>query len=376
VPDAVDDAAKDAAKDAAEETVEDADLQRPFVDFSTTAMPRAPLYAALSHVVARDPELSRLLEHAPATQRLPVLLFACVHELLLEQPADELAQWYPNLTSSHRDPNDDRLEGMFRSFVASNLDRLALLLGSRTTQTNEVGRCGFLLPALGLLADDVGALGVLDVGASGGLNLLLDHYEYRYRSAAGTTQRVGGPSAVRIDVETTGAVPVPTSMPTIVARCGVDRQPIDVTRHEEARWLEACVWPDQAERFHRLVAAIDIAREHPPEVLRGDAVTALATGIERVGASAHPVVTNSWVLNYLTSRQRIAYLDELERIGHQRDLSWVYAEAPDRIPELPVSPDPKGDDRTVLTMVRWRRGQRIVEHLATVHPHGFWMHWR
>ena len=31
-----------------------------------------------------------------------------------------------------------------------------------------------------LLADEVGPLGHLDVGASGGLNLLLDQYEYRY----------------------------------------------------------------------------------------------------------------------------------------------------------------------------------------------------
>jgi hypothetical protein len=27
-------------------------------------------------------------------------------------------------------------------------------------------------------------------------------------------------------------------------------------------------------------------------------------------------------------------------------------------------------------MVRWRNGERFVDHLATVHPHGFWMQWR
>ena len=32
--------------------------------------------------------------------------------------------------------------------------------------------------------------------------------------------------------------------------------------------------------------------------------------------------------------------------------------------------------RSVLSMVRWRDGKRSVAHLATVHPHGFWMHWR
>jgi hypothetical protein len=362
--------------DPDDDVPDDSDLQRPFAEFSTTASPRAPLYAALSRVVADDPALFGLLRHAPSTQRLPVLLFACVHELLIEQPDDELARWYPNLTDDPCDPADPELAAVFRTFIGANIDRLAHLLAIRTTQTNEVGRCGSLLPALGLLAEDVGPLGMLDVGASGGLNLLLDHYEYGYRSADGATRHVGGPSPVRIDVDTTGAVPVPASMPVIAARSGVDQRPIDVTDREQANWLEACVWPDQADRFHRLVAAIGIARERPPEVVAGDAVTSLAAGVARVGMSAHPVVTNTWVLNYLTSQQRVAYFAELERIGGERDLSWVYAEAPALVPELPNSPDPKGADRTVLSMVRWRNGERIVDHLATVHPHGFWMNWR
>jgi hypothetical protein len=362
--------------DPADVLVDDAELQRPFVEFSATASPRAPLYAELAQVVAEDPASYRLLRHAPPTQRLPVLLFACVHELLIEQPTDELASWYPNLTVDHRRADEAGLAEAFRSFVDAHRDRLAQLLATRTTQTNEVGRCGSLLPALGLLAQDVGPLGLLDVGASGGLNLLLDRYEYRYRSADGATTRVGGPSTVRIDVDTTGAVAVPAAMPTIVARSGIDQRPIDVTDAEEATWLEACVWPDQADRFHRLVAAIGIAQQFPPDLVEGDAVTSLAAGIARVGTSAHPVVTNSWVLNYLTSAQRVAYLAELERIGAERDLSWVYAEAPARIPELPNAPDQRDDDLTVLSMVRWRGGERIVDHLATVHPHGFWMHWR
>ncbi len=149
-----------------------------------------------------------------------------------------------------------------------------------------------------------------------------------------------------------------------------------MTDDDEAHWLEACVWPDQADRFHRLVAAIELARATPPELLAGDAVTSLAPAIERIGTHAHPVVTNSWVLNYLTPDQRIAYLGELDRVGAERDLSWVYAEAPAHIPELPNAPDPKSAHLTVLSMVRWRNGERHVDHLATVHPHGFWMHWR
>lgn len=352
------------------------DLAQRFADFSTTAHPRAPLYAALSTAIARDPALSGLLRYAPETQQLPVLLFACIHALLLDEPDHELAQWYPNLTTDHRSPTEPSLVRTFERFVDEHGTRLRHLLSTRTTQTNEVGRCGLFLPVFGLLADEVGPLAHLDIGASGGLNLLLDRFQYRYTSDTGITQAVGGPSAVVVSVGTTGNVPVPSTMPTIVARCGVDRQPIDVTDDAEARWLEACVWPDQSERFHRLVAAIEIARSAPPELLVGDAITSLAPAIDRVATNGHPVVTNSWVLNYLTSEARFAYLAELDRIGAERDVSWVYAEAPALIPELPTGPDPKDPHRTVLSMVRWRNGERLVDHLATCHPHGFWMHWR
>lgn len=352
------------------------DLAQHFAAFSSSAHPRAPLYVALSSAIARDPALVGLLRYAPETQRLPVLLFACIHALILDEPDHELAQWYPNLTTDHRAPTEQSLVPTFERFVEEHGDRLRHLLATRTTQTNEVGRCGLLLPAFAVLSDEVGPLAHLDIGASGGLNLLLDRFQYRYTAGTGITQVVGGPSAVVVSVGTTGAVPVPSTMPTIVARCGVDRQPIDVTDEAEARWLEACVWPDQPERFHRLVAAIEIARSAPPELLVGDAVASLAPAIARLGADAHPVVTNSWVLNYLTPEARIAYLAELDRIGADRDVSWVYAEAPALIPELPTGPDPKDPHRTVLSMVRWRNGDRLVDHLATCHPHGFWMHWR
>lgn len=354
----------------------DIEMKRHFAASATTSLPRAPLYAALSAGISRDPELYRLLLHAPATQRLPVLLFACVHDLLLGDPHQELARWYPNLTSSPRPPNDGSLMPTFKRFVEAHAGRLRTLLATRTTQTNEVGRCAIFLPAFGLLAGEVGPLGHLDVGASGGLNLLADHYEYHYESRDGTVTTVGRPSSVVLHTATTGALPVPGALPVIASRCGVDQRPIDVTDDDEAHWLEACVWPDQPDRFHRLVAAIEIARRSPPEILAGDAVASLAPAIERIGSTAHPVVTNSWVLNYLTSQARVAYLAELERIGAERDLSWVYAEAPALIPELPTGPDTADAHRTVLSMVRWRNGECRIDHLATCHPHGFWIHWR
>jgi hypothetical protein len=359
-----------------DDSPDDPVLARQFAAFEATARTRAPLYAALAAGIARDRALSGLLASAPPTQRMPVLLLAAVHDLLLEDPDHDLASWYPNLTAQPRPPDDPNLMPTFAAFVAERSERLERLISTRTTQTNEVGRSGFLLPALGIVAGEVGPLSVIDVGTSGGLNLLLDRFEYRYATAAGTTTTLGGPSTVVIDVDVTGSVPVPAALPTIVARRGVDLDPIDVSDQSQARWLEACVWPDQADRFHRLVAAIGVARDHPPEIVTGHAVSTVRRVVEEVATAGHPVVMNTWVLNYFTAADRLAYLAELEGIGSERDLSWIYAEAPSLVPELPTSPDPKGPDRTVLSLARWRRGIRTVEHLATVHPHGFWIHWR
>ena len=363
----------DRADDVAQRA-DDAELLEHFSAFARSAHPRAPLYSALSALAARDAQVAAILHHAPPPERVPVLFFAAVHALLLDEPDAELAQWYRNLTADPRSPTERSLGVVFHRFVSAHRAELEHLVATRTTQTNEVGRCSFLLPALGLLASEVGPIGHLDVGASGGLNLLLDRYEYRYRSD-GSEHSVGGPSAVVLASDVRGDMPVPRALPEIATRCGIDRRPIDVTDPVEAQWLEACVWPDQVDRFRRLVAAIELARELPPELLAGDAVSSLRPAIDRVGASAHPVVTNSWVLNYLTPAGRIDYLAELDAIGAERDLSWVYAEAPALIPELPNEPDPIDAHRTVLSMVRWRDGHRTVTHLATCHPHGFWIHW-
>ena len=367
--------------DSAAELVDplDRSLAQQFVNFASTAARRAPLYSTLAKGIANEPSLFRLLLHAPTEQQQPVLLFACTHHLILDEPRSELARWYPNLTADHRDPTDPELMPTFRRFVEARVTELTWLLSTRTTQTNEVGRCGLFLPVFGMLADEVGSLGHIDIGTSGGLNLLLDRYEYRYRAddeAKSAVSSVGGPSTVVLEVSTRGAVPVPDAMPVIGARLGIDRRPVDVTDPIESRWLEACVWPDQADRFHRLRAAIELATKAQPRVRSGDAIAGLRTAVAEVGTRCHPVVTNSWVLNYLTPTQRVAYMNGLDEIGDRRDLSWIYAESPALVPEIPVDDDLAGTDVTAVTLVRWRDGTRTSKTLAVCHPHGYWIHWR
>ncbi|MEO1059544.1 MAG: DUF2332 domain-containing protein, partial [Actinomycetota bacterium] len=317
------------------------EIARRFGEFSNTTSRRAPLYAAISTYLANTPELTDPLLAAPDTQRQPVLLLAAIHHLLIEDSSEPLATWYPNLHGDARPAGDPALGPTLAEFITRRTTDITEVTAQRTTQTNEIGRCAFLVPALAIVAAEVTMpLVHLDVGASGGLNLLLDRLAYRYAPTASDDPQsiphtaLGDASTVELRCDVTGAMPMPDALPDIAARCGIDRSPIDVTDSTEARWLEACVWPDQHDRFERLVAAIEIARDHPPELLAGDAMTSTVPALERMTTRGHPVVTNTWVLNYFEPAARQAYAAELDRFGAAHDLSWLYAESPAQTPDL------------------------------------------
>ncbi len=348
------------------------ELAQRFRNFAgTSTHSRAPLYSVLALAAADDDDILRLLQHAPETQQLPVLLFAGVHFLLLHGDGPELAAHYPNLAGEGASSPAGDAATLFRTFVLDHAAPLSEIIATHNTQTNEVGRCAQFVPPLGMLADEVGDLAHVDVGTSAGLNLLLPRYSYEYEPG-GT---VGAASAVHVRCGTRGAVPVPAVMPPVVRSIGLDMAPIDVTDDDAVRWLEACVWPDQADRFARLVAAIELARTAPPDVRRGDAVGGLAAVVADAAAHGHPVVTNSWVLPYLPDDARVAYVAELDRLGGQQDLSWIIAEPPAQTPGLPVPTTDPPEEITVLSLVRWRGGRRAVQRLATTHPHGYWLRW-
>jgi hypothetical protein len=156
---------------------------------------------------------------------------------------------------------------------------------------------------------------------------------------------------------------------------GIDRSPIDATDPDDARWLMACVWPDQPDRFERLRGALALAQQHPVEIRTAGAVDGVAQAVGEVAPAGHPVVLNSWVLNYLSATERGRYLEALEATGRERDLSWLYAEAPAMCAGIPFGGYDGDDYETCLTLTTWRAGVRTTRHLATAHPHGYWLHW-
>lgn len=350
------------------------ELASRFENFSAAFGTSAPLYAGFSARVAREPAILDLMMTADREQRIPVLLFACVHYLLLGEPDCELAGHYPNIgtAQSTQAIRSGRSDDTFVRFVLANHERLHLLLQSKSTQTNEIARCNWFLFPFAMIEEEVGIgrIARIDVGSSAGLTLLFSNVDFDVHPG----RMVGSGGRLTLRCDTRGNPPLPDRVPTIAWSVGFDSSPVDLADEESVRWLEACVWPDQVDRFDRLVRAIDLARRHDVRVERGDAVVDLLDFVERALTHGHPVVTTSWVMNYLTPEERLAFVRLLDEVGSENDLSWVIAESPREAPELPVRGH-MDEDITVISLVRWRDGRRDTKRLATAHPHGNWISW-
>lgn len=375
---------------------DEAGLAEHFRSFAQVTFRRLSLYRHLAGCVAEDGEVAERLLLARPGQRWATLLMAAVHDRLLAGTGstgagdDPLAGWYQSITDAPR-PVGTGTDDPWPHFrrLALHDDLVATNLAARATQTNEVGRCLTLLPALGGIAADVNApLGLVEVGASAGLNLRFDRYGYRYRPSAEGPDGETSEDVMEVDVdaglvmETTwrGPVPppVPIAMPTVVHRVGIDLHPIDVTDEAAGRWLVACQWPEQIERLERCRQAVALAANDAPRMQRGDAVAELAALVDDVPDHAHPVVIATWFLAYLDLAAQRAFLHELDLIGAQRDITLVFQEQPVEVPGLEPPPRPDGQfdpGPTALCRYDWRNGHRTSVRLADQHPHVRWLEW-
>ncbi len=277
---------------------------------------RVPTYARICRIMAERAELHPLLLEAPTGQRLPVLLLAAIHDVVLRDPTVAIAPWYPSVTGeppSADDPTDALLD-----VVAVHRDEIVEMVRTRSVQTNEVNRCVAWQLSLGeLCARDDRPLALVEIGASAGLNLRLDDYSIRLDTDGASTQVGPADSTVRLATHLrTGVWPEASeALPPVVHRVGLDLHPLDVTDADDARWLAACTWPEQRERFDRLTAAIERAAADPPTIVAGDMVDDVADLVDAAPAGAHVAVLASWALTYVERTRRTELLDSLVAAG-------------------------------------------------------------
>lgn len=304
------------------------------------ADPVSPLYASLARAVAADRELLAFLGGLPPPKRQPNLLFAAARLL-------------------HGTPTTAR---QTREWFLSDPDRLRATMLTRATQTNEPARCAALLP---LLAQLPGSLSLVEVGASAGLCLYPDRYRYHYDDRT----PVGPASPVELHCTTTGDWTPPRALPHVVARIGIDLNPLDPADPEDLAWLTALIWPgpEAAARTARLQAAAAIAVAEPATILRGDLVECLPDAVTAAPPDSTVVVFHTTVLVYLPPAARAAFGHLISTLP----VRWIAQESATSIPGL-RSEDLLGrrdstDRRLVLAL--------DVQPLGRAAPHGGHIDW-
>lgn len=288
---------------------------------------------------------------------LPLRFLGAVHRLVLEGRAAGLAAHYPSAGGTPG-PSlvDDFLAavGDHRAEIESRL--------SDTVQTNEVGRSAALAPGYMTVSRRWGRpLRVLEIGASGGLNLRWDRYWYD----TGTSRSGDPASPVRfVGAWQDAGAGLPTLGPVeVVERAGCDQNPIDVGTPEGRTTLRAYLWPDQVERRARLEAAFAVAAAVPVAIERADlgewADARLAEPVPGVAT----VLAHSIVWQYVPAASRDRLRSALAAAGARATpdapLAWLRME-----PAGPVAD---------VRLTSWPGGEEEV--LATAEYHGVPVYW-
>ncbi|QDU31394.1 hypothetical protein ETAA8_65510 [Anatilimnocola aggregata] len=303
------------------------------------------LYFNLAHAVAAKEELVAFLSPLPVIQ--PNLFLAAIQYLAGQE-------WMPKSAKE------------LEVFVQRRGVEIATLMKLRRTQTNEVGRCAVLLPAL-----PDGPLALLEVGASAGLCLLLDEFYYDY----GDT-KIGIPeSPVRLRCQTQGVLPLPEKLPQVVWRAGLDLAPVNLRDQTDARWMSSCVFADHVERQQRLQAAMDLGRRREVKVHQGNLVTDLRQLIDIAPDHAQLVVFHSAVLSYVSPQERNIFASNMADASRARDIIWISNESRSVVPEIAALAPPSGPRPFLLGRTTFHRGERRDEFLALAHPHGAELEW-
>ncbi|HET6651076.1 MAG TPA: DUF2332 domain-containing protein [Nocardioides sp.] len=301
----------------------------------------SPLYARVAVAMSESGEALRAIESAPARRRGPTAILAALHDLALAGRA-------PALAAAYSTADGDAAAAAAIDTLLQMTEAVVAIAVRRKPLTDETGRCAVLYPAVAEAARRVGAtaVGLIDVSCGAGLNLNVDRVSITY----GDGQLLGDPtSPVRLSCSIVGDRPVPRrKIPEVVARVGVDVDPVDVSDPEEARWLCACLPPDQPERAARLEAEMSLTVTAAPRLLRGDALEVLPDAFASVPAAALPVVTTTWALSQFTLESRLRFLQRLDEAAAGRAVAWVSAEGVGVAPAVPTLGDRRASGHSII----------------------------
>jgi hypothetical protein len=328
----------------------------------------SPLYERVAMALSQSDEALRAIEAAPARKRHPALVLAALHDLALGGRA-------PALAAAYAAADSEAAAGAAVDTLLRMTDAVVAIVVRRKVRSEETGRCAVLYPAIAEAARRAGAhaVGLIDVGCSAALDLNVDRVGITYSDG----QALGNPSSpVQFVADLVRGRPLPgRSIPDVVARVGVDLDPIDVTEPDDARWLRACLPPDQPERAARLDAELALAASSPPVLLRGNPIELLPDAIARVPADALPVVTTTWALSRFSLESRLRFLQHLDAAATDRAVAWVSAEGVGVAPAIPTLGDRRASGHSIIGLAAFGHGFLHAEAVGRCWSRGRLLSW-
>ncbi|HEU5270818.1 MAG TPA: DUF2332 domain-containing protein [Jatrophihabitans sp.] len=335
------------------------------------AMMPAGLYRCLMFAFADDfeaggvvVEICRDWADAPTSAIVQLRLLGGIQRLVLAGRAPQLVRYYPNLGG---DAPPEQAWADFEPVLRAHAEELRAAL-EIAPQTNEPGRAVPLLVGLfdAVRRSGLATVRLLEVGASAGLNLLVD----RFRISGQGWSYGPADSPLRLPDAVLGAV-APVEF-RLVSRRGCDLAPIDARSADGRLRLTSFVWPHDLHRYQRLQAALAIAADCPVTVDRAPAGEWLAGQLAT--APGDGVLTAVWhsITRQYWPGQEVAAVDAvLAEAGRRMPIAHIAMESP------VLASDPASDMRgyrppqlTVRLAVPGGTTDREPVLLGTVADHG------
>lgn len=320
----------------------------------------ARLCRALSRCIDKRTATGRRVLEWPGHTRhdaLSLRLCGGLHALVLSGKDGELSAVYPPAET-----DEETLARTLPGAIARNDERLRRSLDS-APQTNEIARSGMLLPGFLAIAHETGLpLALHEIGSSAGLNLLFDHFHYRY----GDGEWGDASSPVRPAPEVRGTAPPLDGTLEVLSRQGSDIAPIDVANEADRLRLRSYIWPDQTLRLSRLDAAIELTAEVPFSVEKADAALFVKQKLGTRDPGSVFVLFHSIMWQYMPETTKKEIETALAEAGRA-------ASSATPIAWLRMEPADTRDPYATLSLTLWPGGE--TRRLAKCDYHGRWIEW-
>lgn len=289
---------------------------------------------------------------------MPLRIAGGFHHLFLTGDAPELGPVYAGETTDQA-----QVDAIVLALAETFDARLSPWLDG-PPQTNEAGRSASIMAGLLWLSQRLGPdFELNEIGASAGVNTMMERYFYDL----GGTRAGPADSPMRIVPEWRGPRP-PQATVNIRSIRGADIAPVDLSDPVQALRLKAYVWADAIERMARIDAAIRLAGEQRPDLVRqdaGDFVREMLARPQEQGVTR--VLYHSVMWQYLPEATREAIAAAMARAGEgataDRPLAWIRLETN------------RQTFAHELTVKYWPGGGAEWALLGQAHPHGAWVEW-